>query len=634
MSEGPVNTIPGDRPTADRRILRFIAFGVVVVLAVSGLTARLFYLQITHVDAFVQKATQNRTVAQAIPSTRGLIYDRSGNPLVVNDPTYVIKIRPADLPDTQRDAVVAQLARLLNMDPGDINASIDSNPGSRFDLVRVAQGVPRGTADLIAEEGSQLPGVEVAVETQRRYLDGTLLSQIVGYTGPVDARELAELKASGYLSDDLIGKTGVEAQYESQLRGSYGSETVERDAVGRKIQVLSTDKQPVPGDSLQLTIDTKEQELALKVVKWAMKTAHLKSAVMIVENPQTGEILAMVSTPTYDNNAFANGISSKAYSALIKDPNQPLLNHAIAEQFPPGSTYKLVTGLGVLADGKLGPTERVATHPFVLVGNTRFWDWNRRGFGALTILDGFGNSSDTFFYQMAQRLGITRLAYWAHQLGFGAKTGIDLPGEAPGIVPSEQWKQDTFGQPIQEGEVLQAGIGQGYDTATPLQVLNAYSAVANGGTLYQPQVVRQILAPDGSIVRPFTPKVIRKIKAPKEDITLMRLAARRVVQIRHTYNLVDLPLVVAGKTGTAEFGVRDAQGRLPFHEWFVGFVPAHGDISKPDSQLAVIAFAEDANTVGNVATEMVKYYLQLHYHLKVDLRLNYLLKKGNFYGGN
>lgn len=629
-----MSAIPGDRPSADRRILRFIAFGIVVILGISGLTARLFYLQINHVDAVAQQPAQTRTIAQAIPSTRGLIYDRAGNPLVVNDPSYAVKVRPADLPDTKRDAVVAQLATLLKMDPGDINAAIDSNPGSRFDLVRVAQGVPRATADLISEEGTQLPGVEVSVETQRRYLDGTLMSQLVGYTGPIDAKELAALKTTGYLPDDLIGKTGVEAQYESALRGTYGSETVELDAVGRKIQVLATDQQPKPGDSLQLTIDTKEQQLALKAVQWAMKEAHLKSAVMIVENPQTGEILAMVSTPTYDNNAFANGISSKAYSALIKDPNQPLLNHAIAEQFPPGSTYKLVTGLGVLADNKLGETERVQTKPFVLVGNTRFWDWNRRGFGALTILDGFGNSSDTFFYQMAQRLGITRLAYWAHQLGFGARSGIDLPGETPGIVPSEQWKQDTFGQPIQEGEVLQAGIGQGYDTATPLQVLNAYSAIANGGTLYQPQVVRQILGPDGSVVRPFTPKVIRKIKAPKADITLMRLAARRVVEIRHTYNLIDEPIVIAGKTGTAEFGVRDSKGRLPFHEWFVGFVPAHGDVSKPDSQLAVIAFAEDANTVGNVATEMVKYYLQLHYHLKVDLRLDYLLRKGNFYGGN
>jgi penicillin-binding protein 2 len=624
----------GERPEVDRRILRFIAFGLVIVLAVTGLSARLIYLQVTHVDQFTAEAQQNRTSQVAIPSSRGLIYDRAGRPLVINEPSYAIKIRPADLPDTKRDAVVAQLARLLQMDVGDINAAIDGSPGSRFDLVRIAQGVPRNIANLIAEEGTVLPGVEVSVETKRRYLDGTLMAQIVGYTGPIDAPELAVLKDKGYLPDDLLGKTGVENTYENQLRGIYGSQTVEVDALGREVQVLQTTKQMVPGASLQLTIDTREQNLVLKAVKWAMQKAGLKRAVMIVENPQTGEILAMVSMPTYDNNAFANGISSKAYKALLNNPNQPLLNHAISEQYPPGSTYKLVTGLGVLADNKLGPTELVQTKPYVLVGTEKFWDWNKAGFGQLNIQGGFAMSSDTFFYQMAQRLGINRLAYWARQFGFGSPTGIDLPGEAPGIVPTDQWKINTFGESILQGETLQAGIGQGFDTSTALQLMNAYCALANGGTLYKPQVVRQVLGSDGTVVRPFKPVVLHKIKAPASDFTLMRLAARKVVTSRHTFNLVDLPLIVAGKTGTAEFGTRDSKGLLPFHNWFVGFVPAHGDVSKHDSQLAVLAFAYDSNTVGNVATEMVKYYLQMHYKLHVDLRLPALLRKGNFYGGN
>ena len=629
-----MTTVAGERPAADRRILRFVAFGLLVVLAVSGLTARLFYLQVTHVDQFVEQATQNRSVEQAIPSSRGLIYDRAGRPLVVNEPSYAIKIRPADLPDSRRDAVVGQLAKLLKMDVGDINASIDSSPGSRYDLVRVAQGVPRNTANLIAEESTQLPGVEVSVDTQRRYPFANLMSQILGYTGPVDKKELDALRDQGYLPDDLIGKSGVENSYEDQLRGTYGIETIERDSAGRAIQVLETNQQAVPGDSLRLTIDTKEQKLLERAVKWGMEKAGLKRAVMIVENPQTGEILAMVSLPTYNNNDFAAGISSKKYKELVNNKDQPLLNHAIGDQYPPGSTYKLVTGLGALADGKVGPNERIQTHPYIQLGLTKFWDWNRAGFGALDMMTGFAESSDTFFYQVAQRNGIDREAYWAHQLGFGNATGIDLPNEVDGIVPSNKWKQDTFGSEILPGEVLQAGIGQGYDASTPLQVLNAYAAVANGGKLYKPQVVREVIGPDGKVVRGFKPKVIRRIKASAADMQLMRLAARKVVTIRHTFNLVELPLVVAGKTGTAEFGTRDAQGRLPFHNWFVGFVPAHGDVAKHDSKLAVIAFAYDSNTVGNVATEMVKYYLQLHYHLKVDKRLPYLLRRGNFYGGN
>jgi penicillin-binding protein 2 len=627
-----VSAITGERPEVDRRILRFIAFGVMIAVAVSALGARLVYLQVTHVEEYTTQAQQQRTAQVAIPSTRGLIYDRAGKPLVVNEPSYAIKIRPADLPETKRDEVVAQLASLLKIDAGDINAAIDGSPGSRFDLVRIAQGVPRDTANLIAEETAALPGVEVTVETQRRYLDSALMSQIVGYTGPIDAQELAELKSQGYLPDDLIGKTGVESTYETQLRGSYGSQTVEVDALGREVQVLKTTQQMVPGDSLMLTIDPREQQLAEKAVEWAVKDAHLKRAVMIVENPQTGEILAMVSLPTYDNNAFASGISSKAFKALLTNPNQPLLNHAIAEQYPEGSTYKLVTGLGALADKKLGPTELVQSKPYVLIGTTKFWDWNKRGFGRLAIKRGFAMSSDTFFYQVAQRLGIDRLAYWARQLGFGSPTGIDLPGEASGNVPTNQWKINVFGQPIQEGEVLQAGIGQGFDTATPLQLLNAYAALANGGTLYKPQVVREVLAPDGSVVRPFKPIVLHKVKAPAADLQIMRVAARQVVTSRHTFNLVELPVEIAGKTGVAEFGTRDSKGRLPYHDWFVSFVPAHGDASKPDSKLAVVAFAYDANTVGNVATEMVKYFYQLHFDLKIDKRLPNLLRIGNFYG--
>jgi len=627
-----VNTVAQEPPASDRRPLRFVAFGIAVIIGISGLSARLFYLQVSQGVQYAQIATQNRTVQQAIPSTRGLIFDRNGRALVQNEPSFAVKIRPVDLLLSQRDAVVARLADLLRMDPADINASIDENPGSRFDLVRIAQDVPRDVADIIAEETLALPGVEVDVETQRQYLDGTLMSQILGYTGAIDAAGLAKLKDQGYLSDDLLGKAGVESTYEAQLRGTYGLETVERDASGRKLQVLETNKQPVAGDSLQLTIDTHEQQLALKALTWAMKTARLKSGVMIVVNPQTGEVLAMVSVPTYDSNKFATGISQKDFQKYAKDPNQPMLNHAINEQYPPGSTYKLVTGLGALSDGRITPTTVIGSHPYILIGATRFWDWNRAGFGPLNIRSGFAHSSDTFFYQVAQRLGITRLAFWAHQFGFGAPTGIDLPGEAAGIVPSDNWKQNTFGQPMFEGETVQAGIGQGYDVATPLQVLNAYCTVANGGRLLKPQVVRQVIGPDGNVVRPFKPILIRKLPTSTSNLVVMREAARQVVTSHHTYNLVELPIPVAGKTGTAQFGVKDAQGRLPFHEWFVAFVSKSGNFARPDSQLAVIGFAENANTVGNVATEMVKYYLQLHFKLKVDKRLPYLLRKGNFYG--
>ncbi len=633
------------RPTRDRQLSRFLIFGLAVLIGVAGLMARLFYLQIARGQQFATLAESNRTVLQPIIAPRGLMYDRQGRVLVTNVPSWTVMVRPADLPLTERPNVVARLASLLGMDPGDINATIDGNPGSRFDQVRIARDVPEATARLISESQDELPGVDVAVEARREYTDGPLTSQLLGYTGPVSPDQLPNLRSEGYLPDDLIGKAGLEATYEQQLRGTYGSESVERNAAGEKVRVLQTVQDAQPGDSLNLTIDVHEQELAQKALQWGMTQAGLKRGVVIVMNPQTGEIVAMVSLPTYDNNAFAGGISNTAYQALLKDPNKPLTNHAVQEHFPPGSTFKLVTGTGGLADHKISPTTRLITRPYLTLGTTRFYDWNHRGFGPCNIDCGFGHSSDTFFFQVAGMLGIDRLAHWANEYGFGQKTGIDLPGEVSGIVPSNAWKLDAMGAPIYPGEVYQAGIGQGYDVVTPIQLINAYAALANGGHLYQPQLVHDIVGPDGSIVQPFAPKLIRNLDVPQSVLTEMRQEARNVVLVRHTYNLVDLPIVVAGKSGTAEFGIRDSKGRLPFHSWFVGFVPkdprkSSDDptgmkaIARTDSDLVVLAFAYDSRTKGNVATEIVKYYLQLHFGIKHDYRNFGLLKRGNFYQSN
>ncbi len=632
-----MTTFLDERPKSVRSLSRFLTFALIAVIGVSGLTARLFYMQIVDGARVATLITHDRTVLEAIQAPRGVIYDRNGRALVSNVPTFVVKVRPADLPLDQRPIVVQRLAALLHMPAADINGSIDGNPGSTFDLVRIASDVNEQTARLIAEAGSDLPGVEVVIEARREYTDGPLMSQILGYTGPVSGEQLADLKAAGYLPDDLIGKAGVESVYETQLRGVYGTESVQRDASGRQTQVLQTIAEPQPGDSLTLTIDTKEQLNAQKALQWAMKDVGMKRGVVIVMNPQTGEILALVSLPTYDNNQFARGISNADYANLLNNPDKPLTNHAVQAHYPPGSTYKLVAGTGVLADRKITPTTKVQTKGYLTLGSTRFYDWNHRGFGPCDIYCGFGHSSDTFFFQMAGKLGIDRLGYWAKQYGFGSPTGIDLPGEVSGIVPTNQWKQDVFGTRIFPGETYQAGIGQGYDVVTPIQLINAYAALANGGALLQPQVVKDIVGPDGTVVRPFQRKVLHQMKVPENVLKVMRNAARRTVTLRHTYNLVELPVKVAGKSGTAEFGTRDSKGRLPFHSWFVGFVPKdvhNGSFDGTNSQLIVLAFAYDSRTKGNVATEIVKYYLQLHFGIKKDYRLPNLLKRGNFYQSN
>ncbi len=618
----------------DRRFSRFIVFGLVVVLAVGALSARLFYLQIANGSEYAAISARQRTVLEPIPAPRGLIYDRNGRLLVDNVPTFAVKVRPADLPNTLRDGVVARLAALLRTDPSEIHGAIDGNPGSAFDLVRVAQDVDQATAQLISEAGYELPGVEVAVEARRQYTDGKLMSHLLGYTGPVSAEELPDLREDGYQPDDLLGKVGLEAQYETELRGTYGSESVARDATGQRTQVLQTVQDAEPGASLTLTIDTRAQKHAEKALKWAMKKIGMTRGVVIAMNPQTGEILAMVSLPTYDNNRFARGISATDYAKLLKDKDKPLLNHAIQAHYAPGSTYKLVAGTGALEDREISATTRVMTRPYLTLGSTKFYEWNRRGWGACDIYCGFGHSSDTYFYQLAGMLGIDRLGYWANQYGFGELTGVDLPSEVAGIVPTNAWKQDALGAEVFPGETYQAGIGQGYDAVTPLQLINAYAALANGGTLYQPQIVREIIGPDGNVVRPFEPKVIHEMDVRPSVLRIMRNAARETVTLRHTYNLVDLPIKIAGKSGTAEFGTPDAQGRLPYSSFFVGFTPKNersGSFDKADSRLVVMAFAHDSRTVGNAATEIVKYFFQLHYGIKKDYRLPALLERGNFY---
>jgi penicillin-binding protein 2 len=630
------------RPIPPPSRLRFLVFGLAVVLGASALSARLFAIQVAGTTPYTALAAGTREVTEALPSTRGVIYDRDGTPLVSNTASYSVKIRPSNLPESRRAEVVNTLAALVGMDPSDINIAIDSNPGSRYDAVRVAQDVEAEVAGFIAESTAQLPGVEVAIETRRSYDLGPLVSQVLGYTGPISGEELEELKDEGYQPDDLVGRAGVEATYEAILRGEYGLQTVRRDAAGRPINVLRTDRQPIAGSSLRLTIDVDEQRYAEKAMRWGMKQAGMKRGVVIVMNPQNGEILALVSLPSYDNNVFSEGIDPGEYQKLLNDPEKPLVNHGISDQYPPGSTYKLVAGTGLLADKKITASTRIRTTGYIALGGFKFRDWNGAGFGLCNIYCGFGHSSDTFFYQAAAMLGIDRHAYWGKQFGFGSPTGVDLPAEASGVVPSNNWKQDTMGLPIYLGETYLAGIGQGYVAVTPLQLLNAYCALANGGTLYKPHVVGEIIGPDGTISK-VEPEVLHEVDAPASALRIMRRAGRNMVVIRHTYNLVDLPIVIAGKTGTAQFGIPDHRGVHPFHSWFAGFVPKDPykkasdpngwkAVQRTDSELAVLVFAYNSGTLGNAATEIAKYYFQLHFDIKRDYRNPHLLKRGNFYG--
>ena len=622
---------------------RFLVFGVAIILAASGLGLRLFQLQVAQGSYYENLAEQQLTTTRPIPVARGLMYDRRGRLLVENVPTFVLRILPAELSFDERPDVADRLSRLTDIPARKIIERLDAHTGSQFEPVRIAD-VETETARVVSEDQELFPGVQVDLEARRRYPQGKLMAHVLGWTGRISGPEYQRLRDDNYGPEDLLGKAGLEASYEDVLRGSFGLEEVDLDRQGHEVHAPTVLQEPEAGNSLELTIDTRVQKNAEKALKWAMGIVGIDRGSVIAMNPQNGEILAMVSLPSYNNNEFAQGISTADYKKLLRDPTKPMLNVAINEQYPPGSTYKLVAGSGALQDRKISPTSRIKTEPFIEIGDWKYWDWNKEGWGPLTIFGGFGHSSDTFFFKLAGMLGIDRLAYWAHQWGFGKPTGIDLPGEVSGIVPTNDWKRRTLNEIYFTGEVYQAGIGQGFNASSAIQVLNAYAALANGGTLYKPQLVRRILDPEGSVVERVQPEVIREIDIDKSVLRTMRVAARRVVTLRHTYNLVDLPIVVAGKSGTAEFGVRDRQGRLPFSNWFVAFVPKEARktasdpeglqaVRREDSDLVVLAYAHDTRTAGNAATEIVKYFLQLHYGLKTDLRQRWVLERANFYGG-
>ncbi|HEX2142363.1 MAG TPA: penicillin-binding transpeptidase domain-containing protein, partial [Candidatus Limnocylindria bacterium] len=346
----------------------------------------------------------------------------------------------------------------------------------------------------------------------------------------------------------------------------------------------------------------------------------------VVMNPQNGEILAMVSLPAYDNNKFATGISAQDYSVYLEDPAKPLRNHAIADIFAPGSTFKLVTGLAALQEGVTSAARRWPTYgcyqiPGAPAGQCLF-DWNRQGFGPLDMIDAFAVSSDTYYYQMAIALGVDALGAWANELGFGERTGVALPGEATGIIASRAWARSQGRENLFTGELAQAGIGQNVVAVTPIQLLNAYAALANGGTLWRPQIVRGETDADGQLVREYEPEAIRQLAADPANLQTMRIGAREVITTGHAYNIrdLDLPGALSGKTGTAEFGSPTEEGTLPFHSWFVAYLPSSAGAT--DAELAVVTFSYSAVVPGNVSLEVVKYFLQEWYDLDQDLRLD------------
>ena len=490
-------------------VRRFIAFGVAIFVIFSTLTARLYDLEIVRGDYYHELSEQNRIVRLPVPAERGGIVDRTGYVLARNVPGFAVNVIPVDLPRTREEELSQRLGALLDISSESVGDAIRAqrirNP---YEPVRISKTpVPREIALAVTERAELFPGVRVDPESIRFYVDGTLYAPVIGYTGPITEEELLTLKETGYLATDDLGRTGIEDVYERYLRGTYGWREIERDAAQREIKTLALQR-PTVGNTVSLTIDDRLQKLIDAELRKGVDEDKFTQAVGVAMNPQNGEILAMVSIPGYDNNMFARGITQPELDALNADDRHPLVNKAIGDRYPAGSTFKMVTGLSALSEGTATRDTQVNVSAMSFsVSGTSFFDW--RAHGLLNFVNGFAHSSDIYFYTLAggspmapnvRGVGPDAIAKYARMLGFGAPTGIDLPNENGGIMPDPAWKLATFDEPWTIGNTYQEAIAQGFVAVTPLQLLNAYAAVANGGTLWQPHLLKQVTDATGKNV--------------------------------------------------------------------------------------------------------------------------------------
>ena len=552
---------------------RLKVLGWLSVLVIVVLIARAGYLQIYDGEYYAELAEGNRIRIIPAMAPRGTFFDRNGELLVQNRPGFTVSLLPLTAPIS--DEVIQRLSDLIKVPVDEIKTKIAAHSG--FDPIRIKADVTPDIVTIIEEQKDTYPGVVIEVQPIRDYMNKQEAAHTYGYVSEINDAELEKMKNQGYKTGDIIGKFGLEKIYDKELRGENGGQQVEVDVAGKPVQIIGR-KEPIPGDDLYLTIDKNLQTAAEKAVDDQLKQIHANAAAAVALNPQTGEILAMVSRPAFDPNLFAHGISSKDWNALNNNPYHPMDNKAITGEYPPGSTFKIVTGTAALTEGVVTPDEIIfdsGHHWIIPKGNS-----GGEALGPINFRQGMAHSDNVYFYEMGNRLGIDRLEKYARMFGLGKKTGIDLPYEAEGLVANRKYKEKNF----EDGEwylseTFDAAIGQGFNLVTPLQAAMVMGEIAADGKRYKPHVVSKIIGPDGSVVKDFQPELLSTLDVDPNVIKLVQQGLHDVTvygTAASSFKGFNVP--IAGKTGTAE----NPHGRD--HGWFV----AYGPFDNPNIVVAVI----------------------------------------------
>jgi penicillin-binding protein 2 len=584
-----------------RRILGRVALILLVLFGL--LFLRLWFLQLIKGEYLQKRSEYNRIRTQDLPPWRGMIMDRSGNILVDNRPSFNLMVTLEDVSDA---AILGRrLESLLQVDGESLAAQIRKARQAGLLQLRLKTHLSWREMALVETYRAELPGVFVLVASKREYRYPDLACHVLGYLGEITEVQLKSGDYSSYKMGDYLGRRGIEAAWEDYLRGERGSRRIEVDAFGRELgnadQKLST-----PGANIYLTLDTRLQQEAENCLQD-------KVGAIVVLNPQNGKILALASSPTFSPEAFERGLSAAEWQDLLQNKEHPLVNRTIKGQYPPGSTFKIVMAVAGLEEKVITPQTYIHCRGSFTSGNHIFHCWKKSGHGSVNLHQALVASCDTYFYEVGRRLGIERIAKWSRRFGLGVPTGLKLDKEMPGLVASVGWKRRRFRAPWQEGDTLSVAIGQGYNLTTPLQIARMAAALANGGTVYQPQLVEKVESPAGEILHRFKPVIQGRLGADPANLALVRQALADVVR-DGTGRRAWLPNVkVAGKTGTAQVVSleREKTGKkirkFQNHAWFVAYAPSD------DPQVTVAVLLEHAGQGGKVAAPVAKRVLSAYF---------------------
>jgi penicillin-binding protein 2 len=564
---------------------------------------RMWHLQVLQGTTYRYQSENNRIRLEEVPAARGIIFDRNGNPLVENRPAYHIQLIREDVRDP--DQTIRDVARLCERSPEDLFAVLETGKHvPKFLPLRLMSDIDRDCLARVEAQRIRLPGVLIQLEPKREYRWRGTAPHLIGYLSEITEAELKSGQYQGYFPGEEVGRIGVESAFEKYLHGKRGGRQVEVDAIGRRMRLLD-EVLPVAGNNVWLTIDIQLQKVAESCLEG-------RTGAIVALDPNNGAVLAMASSPLFDQEKFIRGMRKEEWQTLSRDPTHPLLNRCISGTYPPGSTYKPFVALAALQEGAVSPDTGFSCPGFLEFADRRYRCWRTHGHGSMSMIPAIIQSCDVYFYQSGLRLGVDRIANWVKAFGLGQRSGIGLPGESPGLIPTSAWKKKALGVPWQKGETLSIAIGQGFDSATPLQMTLAYAAIANNGQLWQPFVVSRIEGHGPNEMDEIAGKLKQKIAIEQRHFDVVKKGLNGVVETDQgtAHGIKDKTYLTAGKTGTAQVvQMADGPNRTPTknlrekdrdHAWFVGYAPAN------NPQIVVGALVEHGGHGASAAAPLVQ----------------------------